>query len=82
MKNIPIVVYLIIGTANILGYALNMPDLVKFSKPMLMPALINFDLFQGEWSCDSKNSVDRHCVDFQLGGDLALMQNSETYFSS
>ena len=80
MKNIPIVVYLIIGTANILGYALNMPDLVKFSKPMLMPALIILIYFRVNGRVTLRILLTAIALIFSWVGDLALMQNSETYF--
>jgi uncharacterized membrane protein YhhN len=80
MKNIPLIVYIIIGAANVLGHLLEVPDMVKFSKPMLMPALIYYVYSHAKGNVPLKTMLLVVALVFSWLGDMALMQDAEMYF--
>lgn len=80
MKNTPVIVYLIIGAVNVLGHVLNQPDLIKFSKPMLMPALIVLVYMRANGHVTLRILLLGVALVFSWGGDLALMREEEKYF--
>ena len=80
MKRVPLIVYLVIGAINVLGHLLDQPEMVKFSKPMLMPALIFF-LYQHAAGRVTKTMLFVViALIFSWLGDIALMQTEEMYF--
>lgn len=80
MKNLPLIVYIVIGVANVAGHLLGEPDLVKYSKPMLMPALIVFMYLQADGYVTLRILLLGVALVFCWGGDLALMKQGEGYF--
>lgn len=80
MKNIPLILYVIIGAANVLGHLLEEPGLVKFSKPMLMPALIFLVYRHANGTVTLRILLLCVALIFCWGGDMALMQTGDNYF--
>ncbi len=80
MKNLPLLLYAIIGAANIIGHALGIDDMVKFSKPMLMPALIWLVYRHANGNVPLKTIMLVVALVFSWLGDMALMQEGELYF--
>lgn len=81
MKNIPLFLYIAIGAINVLGSLLDQPDMVKYSKPMLMPALIFFIYHQSKGYVTERILLIVLALIFSWLGDLALMkQGEELYF--
>ena len=80
MKHIPLIVYILIGILNVLGHFLNEPVMVKFSKPMLMPALIFFVYLHAKGYVTLRILLLCVALIFCWGGDLAFTQNGGTYF--
>jgi uncharacterized membrane protein YhhN len=80
MKNIPIILYIVIGLLNVLGHYLNEPDLVRFTKPMLMPALLFYIYYTASGHVTLRVLLLCIAVVFSFLGDLALMKDTETFF--
>jgi uncharacterized membrane protein YhhN len=80
MKNIPLIIYIFIGIVNVLGHYLEVPSMVKFSKPMLMPALIFFVYYQASGRVTLRILLLCVALIFAWLGDLALMQVESIYF--
>lgn len=80
MDKIPLIIYALIGAANVLGHYLGYPEMVKFSKPMLMPALIFFVYSQAKGHVTLRILLLSVALVFSFLGDLALMQEEKMYF--
>jgi len=80
MKNIPLIVYIVVAVANLLGHILNEPALLKFSKPMLMPVLIWLVYSLANGTVTLRIMLLCVALIFCWGGDMALMQTGEKYF--
>jgi uncharacterized membrane protein YhhN len=80
MKKIPLIIYIVIGIVNVLGHYLGEPGMVKFSKPMLMPALLFFVYHQASGKVTMRILLLCVALIFSWLGDLALMQKEEMYF--
>lgn len=80
MKNIPLIIYGVIGVVNILGHYLGEPGMVRFSKPMLMPALLFFVYHHAQGRVTFRILMLCVALVFAWLGDLALMQKGEMYF--
>lgn len=80
MKNFPVIVYAIVGAANVLGLLLDQPDITRFTKPMLMPALIFLVYQHANGHVTMRILLLGVALLFSWGGDIALMQKDEMYF--
>lgn len=80
MDKIPLIIYALIGAANVLGHYLGYPEMVKFSKPMLMPALIFFVYSQAKGHVTLRILLLSVALVFSFLGDLALMQEEKIFF--
>ncbi|MCP4457257.1 MAG: lysoplasmalogenase [Cytophagales bacterium] len=80
MKNIPLILYIVIGTANVLGHFLDQPDMIIYSKPMLMPALIFFIYHQSRGYVTKRTMLVVLALIFSWLGDLALMKDGEDLY--
>ena len=77
MKNIPLILYIVIGAINVLGHLFDQPDMVRFSKPMLMPALIFFIYHQARGHVTKLTMLVVLALIFSWLGDLALMKDRD-----
>jgi uncharacterized membrane protein YhhN len=80
MHNVPLIIYAIIGVVNVLGHYLGYPEMVKFSKPMLMPALIFVVYSHAKGHVTLRILLLSVALVFSFLGDLALMQEDKLYF--
>jgi uncharacterized membrane protein YhhN len=80
MNKIAVGLYLIVGVVNVVGHALDMPDLVRYSKPMLMPALIYLVYEHAKGRATARHMLLLLALVFSWVGDLMLMQPEEQYF--
>lgn len=80
MKRLPILIYLVIGAVNVLGHYLDQPDMVRFSKPMLMPALMFLIYDQARGAVTPRHLLLFAALFFAWLGDLALMQKGEELY--
>ena len=80
MKNIPLILYIVIGAANVLGHLLDAPDMVRYSKPMLMPALIFFIYHQSSGYVTKRTILVVLALIFSWLGDMALMKDGEEIY--
>lgn len=80
MKKFPIILYALIGVINILGHLLENSEMVKFTKPMLMPALIFLVYLHANGKVTLRILLLCVALIFCWGGDLALMQEGSNYF--
>jgi len=80
MKNIPLIAYIVIGAINVLGHLLDQPDMVRYSKPMLMPALIFFIYHQAQGHVTKRTMLVVLALIFSWMGDLALMKDGENLY--
>jgi uncharacterized membrane protein YhhN len=80
MNKIAVGLYLVVGAVNVIGHALDMPDLVRYSKPMLMPALIYLVYEHSKGRATARHMLLLLALVFSWVGDLMLMQPEENYF--
>ena len=80
MKNIPLILYIIIGAVNVTGHLLDMPDMIRYSKPMLMPALIFFIYHHSQGHVTKRAMLLVLALVFSWLGDLALMKEGEEIY--
>ena len=80
MKNIPLILYIVIGAINILGHLLDESGMIRFSKPMLMPLLIFFIYHQARGHVTKQTIMVVLALIFSWLGDLALMQEGEEMY--
>lgn len=80
MKSIPLILYIVIGAINVLGHLLDVPDMVRYSKPMLMPSLIFFIYHQSKGVVTKRTILVVLALIFSWLGDLALMKDGETLY--
>ena len=80
MKNLPVIIYLVIGAVNVLGYVFDQPDMVKYSKPMLMPALVALVYLHANGHVTLRILLTVAALILSWAGDLLLMQAGEKYF--
>jgi len=80
MKRISIIIYLAIGAIHVLGHFLDQPDMTRFTKPMLMPALLFMVYTLANGHVTMKVLLLSLAIVFSWLGDLALMQDTEMFF--
>ena len=80
MKNVPLVLYIIIGAVNVIGHLLDAPDMVRYSKPMLMPTLIFFIYHHSQGHVTKRIMLVLLALIFSWLGDLALMKDGEEMY--
>ncbi len=80
MKNIPLILYIVLGAINVLGHLFEAPDMIRYSKPMLMPALMFFIYHQARGYVTKRTILLVLALIFSWLGDMALMRESEELY--
>jgi len=80
MKNIPLILYIVLGAINVIGHLLEIPDMVRYSKPMLMPVLIFMVYHQAKGYVTKRTMLIVLALIFSWIGDMALMKDGEDLY--
>ena len=80
MKQIPLILYVLVGAVNLLGHGLDIDPMVRFSKPMIVPVLLFLVYFEAKGHVTLTTMLLVGALLFSWLGDLALMQDGDNYF--
>jgi len=80
MKKAPLITYLLIGIVHMAGHLLDWPEWSRYTKPMLMPALLFYVYVTASGHVTLKVLLLCLGIVFSFLGDLALMRETDLYF--
>ncbi|XOV93147.1 MAG: lysoplasmalogenase [Bacteroidota bacterium] len=80
MPRILLLIYLLVGTVNVVGQFLGSSELNEYTKPLLMPLLIYYLYRFAEGHITLPRILLAVALIFSWGGDLLLMGSGDSYF--